>query len=138
MDPWLIALIIAGLGVIAHGIFTGLALVATWYFGHLAEKKLLEEAKGIHKEVTDQIKKMNKDAQDYDKIDDFLDQQKKMMQGFMSEIGRRQALEIGGILDEKMKSIPQAVGQAKQASTADRLLAIGETVAMSMLQGAEG
>lgn len=131
-----LALVIGFILLIGHGIFTGLALVATWYFGHVAEQKLLKEAQGIHKEVTDQIKKMNKDQNDYDKIDDFLESQKKMMQGFMSEIGRRQAIEIGAVLDEKMKQIPTAVGAAKQASTADRFLGVIEQVAAAALQGA--
>ena len=135
MDLWIAALVIAGTGVIMHGIFTGLALAATWYFGHVAEIKLLNEAKAIHKEVTEQIKKMNAADAEYDKIDAFLDEQKKMMTGYRSEITRSMAGEIGAILDEKMRQLPQAVGTQTNASTMERLVGVAETVALSMLQG---
>jgi len=132
MDLWIVALIIAGIGVVMHGIFTGLALIATWYFGHLAELKILKEAQDIHKEVTDQIKKMNDEDAELDKIDIFLEEQKKMMTGYRSEITRSMAAEIGGIIDQKLaQHAPGSPGAAQ--STADRLIGIAETVAAGMV-----
>ena len=126
MDPWLIALIIALIGVIMHGIFTGLALVATWYFGHMAEKKILDEAKAIHKEVTDKIAEMNKAEAEYDKIDAFLDQQKQVLSGFRSEIAR----VIGEENQKAIAQIPRGgTGPQGEPSALDKVLAVAASFA---------
>jgi len=136
MDQIVLMLIFAGIQLIGHGIFTGLALVATWYFGRMAEKKLLKEAQGIHKEVTDKIAKMDAAEAEYDKIDAFLEQQGKILTGFRSEITRVMANEVGAVIDEKIKAVNAPGGPQAKASTTDRLLAVAENIAASMVMGA--
>lgn len=136
MDPIVLSLIIVAVGVVMHGIFTGLALVATWYFGHVAEKKILDEAKAIHKEVTDKIAEMDKAEAEYDKIDAFMEKQQEIFAGYRREITKTFAQEMGSMFDERMKQINTPGSPLQKQSTADRLLAMGETVIGVMAQQA--
>lgn len=130
-------IIFGGILLVGHFIATGIALVATWYFGHLAEKKILKEARDIHKEITDKIKEMDKADAEYDKIDAFLAQQGQILSGFRSEIGRSIGVEIGSIIDDRLNKLPQ--GAAGARSTKDRIMDVIENAtavaAAAVMQG---
>jgi hypothetical protein len=131
MDPVVIFVVIAIISVISHGIFTGIALGATWYFGHVAEQKLLDQAIAIDKKVGDYITEMKKEGAEFDKIDSFLSDQQKMMTGYRAEITRG----MGEMLDEKIRILQAAPGAAQKQSTADRLIGLGEAAVEMALQG---